>query len=252
MPKRKSPADPIDADIEGISEGKNNGDSIVSSIENIMAKHNRHNPLQPSDEQLCMLLDANLCLNKYSQEKWLAVISLTQHALFHGDNDKLENQTERAIAVVDQMMKTNKNHLITFDGHGRITYLILKCWMEKNNGKDIEMTVCDTNKTVTKWHEEFFPIGVESKTQNIFDMIIPPTAYIYMNFCNLGAAKPLQLLWNYILKPGREKFMISFSDMRIAKRRNWRYKPIHIMEKNGAELVCKIWYGKSWFYTYLV
>ena len=124
--------------------------------------------------------------------KWLKLFS-TDNILFsrlsYSKENKIKDQKNRALEIVNYMLENKIYDLITMDGHGRFVQMIFSVLNEKN--KDInnyKIHLIDIDSNVNQWHELFMPSNVRV---GLKDKYLKKDCLNKNNICNILSRKLL-------------------------------------------------------------
>jgi hypothetical protein len=181
-------------------------------IENLSRSENS---LMPTEAQFVVLnhLREMMEWTEFSNSEWLDLMG-DGSILFDQLNAAtsiMQDQMDRADAVIDQMMHDNVRNLRTMDGHGRFLYCFLKRLQQRNQNID-EWTIdlVDIDNAVNGWHSWFMPEGVLVDDGNILDLtdIDLSATLIYFNFCGLqGQEDEVHEAIENIIEEGHHVFL---------------------------------------------
>lgn len=97
----------------------------------------------------------------------------------------------RAETILDKAIEKEKE-IIYFDGHGRLTYYILRHYIEVYKPQGValpKMIVIDMNRNCHNWHKLFFPNVIECRFGDIFNFLNIyhfEDSIVYFNFCGVS------------------------------------------------------------------
>lgn len=175
------------------------------------------NKFKPSLKQLYYLRKYNEYFPNISDdmdpEKWL---KLNLNLLFNPFSEWVKNDQEtRASIIFSYMERHNIKNLITMDGHGRFTGMIMSKIYEKlkrkyKNKKEIikeelskyKIYLIDIDENVTLWHKAYLPSNFVNTlpTGSVFDLSddLINSSMVYLNFCGVG--NQMKNLKRFVLK----------------------------------------------------
>lgn len=157
------------------------------------------NRLLPTQQDLALLANSITTGNGKNPslltcEEW--VNELDQHPddlkkrFFGLDRELYQDQFDRVEKLMELVELSGLPvNIIYMDGHGRITYLIIKALMERGIS-NYTLGVVEIDSIVHAWHEAYFPCDIYKIKGDVFDMvgslIDPSQIVLYLNFCSLG------------------------------------------------------------------
>lgn len=173
-------------------------------IDFILNYNHGENKFKPSLKQIFYLKKYNEYFQNMSDnmdpKDWL---KLNLNLLYSPFTEWVKNDQENRVNIIlSYMDKHNIKNLITMDGHGRFTGMIMSKILEKlkhkykNNEKIKEelskykIYLIDIDENVTLWHKAYLPSYFVNTlpTGSVFDLSddLINNSMVYLNFCGIG------------------------------------------------------------------
>lgn len=170
-------------------------DDRYYDLENIIKIDDNYNSYQPTRDQ-CKKLERKMSQQKYDLSRktiieWLDFMMSRGEefpTILFPNGEVYSEQKRRAKYLIEQVIKTSAKEIVLLDGHGRMLFLVLSLLREHDLLQQVSITVVDSDEGAHEWHELFFPEGVSSINEDLFQYVKKtPTKnmYIYANFCGL-------------------------------------------------------------------
>ncbi len=183
----------------------------------ILNYNHGENKFMPSKKQILYLEKYNEYFpnisNDMDPKNWL---KLNLNLLFNPFSEGVKNDQEtRASIILSYMDKHKIKNLITMDGHGRFTGMIMSKILEKlkhkyKNKKEkikeelskYKIYLIDIDENVTLWHKAYLPSNFVNTlpTGSVFDLSddLINSSMVYLNFCGVG--NQMKNLKRFVLK----------------------------------------------------
>lgn len=173
-----------------------------------------HNRLKPTMKQARRLKKHKIFGTIKSVKTWCKYIR--ESGVLYVNDIIDESIIQRASYFAQSVVYNGIKKFIYMDGHGRMTYYIIRMLEAMGENPDkYTFIIVDNDEGVNEWHNEFLPdckniVNVHSDILDYLKDKGEDTYSLYLNFCGIGGDKMADRIMEY-LDHEQNPWMLTFS-----------------------------------------